>query len=54
MSTVLADEAVRSIPTADVPSRLPWQPDLSGQQDGGRSGNDVELGPSFWNKLMGN
>ncbi len=53
MSAALANEAVRSIPTADVPSRLPWQPDLSGQQDGGR-GHDVELGPSFWNKLMGN
>ncbi|MFO0388604.1 MAG: transglycosylase domain-containing protein [Alphaproteobacteria bacterium] len=54
MTVALAGEPVRGIPTVDVPSKLPWQPDLSGTQGDVIDSNDVELGPSFWNKLMGN
>ncbi len=55
MQAALANEPVRNIPTVDVPSRLPWQPDMTGGQEHGDEGRrDVELGPTFWNKLMGN
>ncbi|MGE0753899.1 MAG: transglycosylase domain-containing protein [Alphaproteobacteria bacterium] len=43
MSAALEGKPAESLPVGHEPEQLPWQ-----------SHGDVNLGPSFWNKLMGN
>lgn len=57
MREALAHTPVQSLPTEAVSSPLPWQPDFSDgsspdAQEPGQPHKDVELGKSFWDKLL--
>lgn len=53
MQPALAGTPARSIPTSGIPGRLPWQQDLTENDSTPTpSKRDVELGDTFWNKLM--